>query len=404
MMWQMIIFFSVMSTVWALAHTYVGRRVIGHLGWPRPVRRALWALLWAHFALGPMAMMSRSRVDPGPFYDAFQWASYLGMGAFTLLFCLMVFKDLGWGAFRLWERLGERRGAAGLLPDSLQSPAIPERREFLAKTLNAGVLSVAAVATPVGLYEARRTPRVVEVEVPIKGLPKGLEGFRIVQLSDIHVGPTIRGDKVREIVAVANGLAPDLVVITGDLVDGFVQRLSRDVAPLGELRARHGTWFCTGNHEYYWDAPAWCRYLEGIGIGVLQNRHTIVAHEGGRLLLAGCNDYSTLRRGGPEASNPKGALEGAGAHDVRILLAHQPKSIHAAVEAGYDLQLSGHTHGGQFWPWNMVVGLVHPFSVGLGKFGERTWIYVSRGTGYWGPPMRLGAPSEITLIRLVAGA
>ncbi|MBA2664010.1 MAG: metallophosphoesterase [Bradymonadaceae bacterium] len=342
-------------------------------------------------------MLARRAMEPGLVFDLLQWVTYIGMGAFCLLFVLMVIKDLGWLSYLATRRATQKaRSARARQGGELADPA---RRAFMTNTLNASVVTAAAVGTKYGFYEARKLPAIVEVQIPIDGLDPRLDGFRIVQLSDIHVGPTIRGEMVRAIVEASNALAPDLIAITGDLVDGLVPSLWPEVAPIADLRARHGVFFATGNHEYYWDALAWCKKLEANGLYVLNNAHRLIEHNGAGLLIAGCTDYSAGGHIKEHASDPQAAIAGAPEHNVSILMAHQPRSIFAAVRAGFDLQISGHTHGGQFWPWNHVVGLVHPFSVGLDRL-EKTWIYVSRGTGYWGPPMRIGAPSEITRITL----
>jgi predicted MPP superfamily phosphohydrolase len=243
------------------------------------------------------------------------------------------------------------------------------------------------------VFQARR-PRVVRVAVPIANLPPDLAGLRIVQLSDLHVGPTIRRRFVTAVVQTANALYPDLVAVTGDVADGYVKELRDHVAPLADLRAPLGTFFVTGNHEYYWDPLGWILELERLGISVLSNEHRLIERGEGRLLLAGVTDLSA-------ASDPRAAIAGAPQSHVRVLLAHQPRSAFAARDAGFDLQLSGHTHGGQYFPFNLLVRLFQPFVAGLHRL-EAMWLYVSRGTGYWGPPLRVGAPSEITLIELVA--
>jgi predicted MPP superfamily phosphohydrolase len=253
------------------------------------------------------------------------------------------------------------------------------------------VLGAAAVVTVLGIVLARR-PRVVRVTVPIADLPSDLAGFRILQLSDLHIGPTIRRRFVDAVVDRANALRPDLVAVTGDVADGLVPDLREHVAPLGRLKSPHGTFFVTGNHEYYWDVRGWIAELKRLGLEVLTNEHRIVQHGAGRLLLAGVTDLSA-------ASDPVAAAAGAPPSDVRVLLAHQPRSAFAAQAAGYDLQLSGHTHGGQYFPFNLLVRLFQPFVAGLHRL-ESMWLYVSRGTGYWGPPLRLGAPAEITLLEL----
>jgi predicted MPP superfamily phosphohydrolase len=241
---------------------------------------------------------------------------------------------------------------------------------------------------------------VVTVEVPIANLPQALQGFTVVQLSDVHIGPTIQRRFVEAIVRRVNALQADLVAITGDLVDGSVEKLSEHIAPLSQLRSRHGTFAVTGNHEYYHGAPAWIALWRHLGFEVLEDRSVVLDHAGARLLVGGVSDYS-VHRGSEHARAAERAARGGEFVSVKVLLAHQPRSAAAAAAAGFDLQLSGHTHGGQFWPWPLFVPLQQPFVAGLHRL-EQLWIYVSRGTGYWGPPLRFGAPSEITCIRLVA--
>jgi hypothetical protein len=225
-------------------------------------------------------------------------------------------------------------------------------------------------------------------------------GTRIVQLTDVHVGPTIGKGFIEDVVKRANALEPDVIVITGDLVDGSVEELAEHVAPLGTLRARHGVYFVTGNHEYYSGADAWIAHLERLGIRVLRNEHVAIGGEGG-FDLAGIDDLSAHGQG--HGADLAKALLGRDAARACVLLAHQPRAIALANELGVDLQLSGHTHGGQMFPWNFAVRLQQPFVAGLHRLG-RAQIYVSNGTGYWGPPMRLGAPAEITEIELVRSA
>ncbi|MGH7546103.1 MAG: metallophosphoesterase, partial [Gemmatimonadota bacterium] len=261
-----------------------------------------------------------------------------------------------------------------------------------------GVVGGALAILVLGSWRARR-PVVVRVLVPIAGLPADLEGFRIVQLSDLHVGPTLKRDFVERVVQTANGLSPDLIALTGDVADGLPVALSQEVAPLAGLEAAHGKYFVTGNHEYYWDAAGWVREIERLGFIALVNAHRVIQRGAGRLLLAGITDHSAGRLVPGHAPDTAAAVAGAPENDVRVLLAHQPRSASAAWAAGFHLQISGHTHGGQYFPFNLLVRLFQPFVAGLHRIGEM-WLYVSRGTGYWGPPLRLGAPSEITLIQL----
>lgn len=278
---------------------------------------------------------------------------------------------------------------------------------MLAPALHAAYLRASAItvmlATPlitaIGYFMARRVAPVIEVEVRIAGLPAALEGFTIVQISDIHVGPTIKRRFVERIVERVNRLEADMVAITGDLVDGPVHELAHHTEPLSRLASRHGTYFVTGNHEYYSGVHGWVRELTRLGARVLINEHVVLEHRGAPLAVAGVTDWSAHHFDPAHASDPERALAGAPGHAIRLLLAHQPRSAHRAASAGFHLQLSGHTHGGQFWPWNLLVRLQQPFTAGLNRLGPM-WIYINRGTGYWGPPMRFGIPSEITRIRL----
>src|SRR5438477_3073432 len=263
-----------------------------------------------------------------------------------------------------------------------------------------GVMVLTPVITLVGFFMARRVAPVVDVEVPLADLPAPLEGFTIAQISDIHIGPTIKRNFVEAIVERVNRLGVDMVAITGDLVDGSVRDLAQHTEPLARLESRHGTYVVTGNHEYYSGVHAWIRELRRLGTRVPLNEHVVLDHDGAKLTVAGVTDYSAQHFDPAHKSDPHAAVKGAPTDAPRILLAHQPRSASVAAQAGYQLQLSGHTHGGQFWPWNLFVRLQQPFTAGLKRLGS-VWVYVSRGTGYWGPPMRFGVPSEITLIRLV---
>lgn len=339
----------VVGGIWTLLNVYVG----AHLHPYGPLAAAATLILaWlplAGFVAGRSTWRGRR---------ALEWAGYVAMGLSSMLIVFFALADL-----------------------------------LHIHGVSAAILGGSLGLTLVGMLQARR-PRVVHVTVPIRDLPGDLQGFRIAQLSDLHVGPTIRRRFVESVVRRTNGLAPDLVAVTGDVADGLVAELREHVAPLAGLVAPHGTFFVTGNHEYFWDVRGWTSELARLGVDVLQNEHRLVVHGNGRLLLAGVTDLSA-------ASSPAQALAGAPQSDVRVLLAHQPKSAYAARDAGFDLQLSGHTHGGQYFPFNLLVRLFQPFVAGLHRL-ERMWLYVSRGTGYWGPPLRLLAPSEITLIELVA--
>jgi len=314
--------------------------------------------------------------------DRLTWVGMLAMGFFSSLLLLTLARELV------------------LLCVPLLWPALAHQALLTWSALVA--LGGAVGLTLWGLINARRVPAVVEVDVPISNLPAALQGFTIAQISDIHVGPTIKQNYLRAIVDKVNALHPDLIAVTGDLVDGTVAQLAEHTAPLALLQARHGSYFVTGNHEYYSNADAWVAEVRRLGLTVLMNEHVVLHHRGAPLVLAGVTDYTAHHFDPAQRSDPHAALAYAPADSgVNILLAHQPRSAEAAAEAGFDLQLSGHTHGGQFFPWNLFVPLQQPYVAGLNKL-RNLWIYTSRGTGYWGPPKRLLAPSEITRLRLVA--
>jgi predicted MPP superfamily phosphohydrolase len=251
-------------------------------------------------------------------------------------------------------------------------------------------LALTGMYTTAAVGNALRVPRVKRVEVELPRWPAALDGFRIAQLSDVHIGPLLRRDFAAAVTRCTNDLEADLVVITGDLVDGSVEQVGEEVRPFGELRGRHGVYFITGNHDHYQGADSWVRFLRGLGIRSLRNEHRVLAEDSAPFVLAGVDDHD---------EDIEGALAGADEQYARILLAHHPQTFPEASRNGVDLQLSGHTHGGQLWPFSLLVRLSTRYVSGL-HFRPRSALYVSNGTGFWGPPMRLGAPSEITEIVL----
>ncbi|HYW56588.1 MAG TPA: metallophosphoesterase [Polaromonas sp.] len=368
-------------------HAYVGARLIPALeDWP--LMQVLMGLgLLASIVMIPLGLTARRFKTP-VVADRVAWTGMLFMGLFSSLIVLTLLRD------------------ATLLGAHLVLAAAPDAFSFeMLRTWSAaGVALLGLLMTVLGFINARRTAAVVPVDIPIAGLPADLHGFSIAQISDIHVGPTIKRGYLQSIVDVVNGLNVDMVAVTGDLVDGSVEELAQHVAPLGGLSSRHGTFFVTGNHEYYAGAHAWITELERLGLNVLMNEHVVLQHGEPVLALAGVADYSAAHFDKSHRSDPHAAIAGA-PHDAgaRVLLAHQPRSSSEAAKAGFHLQLSGHTHGGQFWPWNFFVRFQQPFTAGLHRVQD-LWIYTSRGTGYWGPPKRFGAPSEITHLRLVTAA
>jgi predicted MPP superfamily phosphohydrolase len=376
-------------------HYYVWLRLVGDPGWPDPWHTiatvAIGVLLF-----GMPASFFLSRVLPRGIERVVLWPIYLWMGVIFLLLVTL-------GALELvrlmldfsWTLVGEARG---------QYFDVSEANTVSDRTIAWIAIAVVGVLTLGAIVSAMRPIAVRDVNVPIEGLPSSVAGTSIVQLSDVHIGPLLGRAFLTRVVEETNALRPDLIAITGDLVDGSVAHLADDVAPLAALRAKHGTFFVTGNHEYYADFDAvrgaddWIAELRRLGIRVLRNETVQV--DG--LDVAGIDDHSAKRfmaRGhGPDLAR---AVAGRDRSRPLLLLAHQPLAIHAAAEHGVTLQLSGHTHDGQIWPFKYLVKLQQPYVAGLARHGLRgPWIYVSRGTGFWGPPMRLFAPAEITRIVL----
>jgi hypothetical protein len=389
-------FFLVAVAVVGGMHLYLWTRLVRDPALGEPWRRMLTLWLVAAAVAIPASFFVMRRATG--WSDGFVFAAMLWMGIAFLLFSALLVLDLSrWaaaGAVALWEWM---RSA----PDA---PADPARRVVLARAVAGGAALAAGGATAWAMRSALAEPEIHEVPVRLERLPRALSGLTIAQITDLHVGPTIGEADVRRVVAATNALRPDVVAITGDLVDGSVAALERGVAPLAELKARYGVFFVTGNHEYYSGAPAWIAHLQRLGIRVLRNERVAIGDAGASIDLAGIDDWRSrgLAPGhGPDLAR---ALAGRDPDRSLVLLAHQPRGVDEAVRSGVELQVSGHTHGGQLFPFTLLTSLVYPYLHGLYHHHEPQadgQIFVSRGTGYWGPPMRLGSPPEIARLVLV---
>ncbi|MFF4401280.1 metallophosphoesterase [Streptomyces sp. NPDC001480] len=417
---------AVLAVVAAL-HRYVWRRLVRDTtAGPGPARRAGTAV----FVAGPVLMIAALVAERAgaPFWlqRTLAWPGFLWMALALYLLLAVV---AGEAVRPVLRRLSLRRGrpvpspvaaparaatapaavpgperaeapeeATAQGPDdpgepAAASPLAPSRRLFVSRVVG-GAAATAAVATVgYGTYGVLRGPRVKRVTVPLARLPRAARGFRIAVVSDIHLGPVLGRDFARKVVDTVNGTQPDLIAVVGDLVDGSVKDLGPAAAPLAGLRARHGAYFVTGNHEYFSGAEQWVEEVRELGMRPLENARTELPY----FDLAGVNDLQGESEGhGPDFHRALGDRDTARAC---VLLAHQPVQIHEAVRYGVDLQLSGHTHGGQLWPGNLVAAAANPTVAGLERYGD-TQLYVSRGAGAWGPPTRVGAPSDITVIEL----
>jgi len=365
-------------------HFYLAQRLVLD-----PEIGAPWrGILLAGIALGLVSLVAQpiaERVIRPPWNRLVGWPASLWMGA-AFLFLVV----LGTGDLLRSLAGGVAYAAGSALPDA----AIAARAQA------ATTLLVVAVGGAVALVSGLRPPRLTRVEIPLARWPKALDGFRIAQISDIHIGPLLDRRFASALTQRVNALAADLVCVTGDLVDGSARLLADEVAPFGGLRGRLGVFFVTGNHDHYSGADDWADVIAKLGLVVLRNRHVTIRCDGAAFVLAGVDDHRGGFGDGQREDLPKALAERDPALPV-VLLAHDPGTFKRASQSGVDLQLSGHTHGGQIWPFRWVVRLVIPFVAGR-YTRNSVELYVSRGTGFWGPPMRLFAPAEITELTLRA--
>ena len=365
-------FTLVATAVLALGYVYIAARLTS----TAPARLALavpFVMVWilpAVFWGGDRARRSR--------YEWVQTLSFVCMAWVSFGFVLTIARDV-------------------LLLVTAAAPSLGAAHSILDESGAAWVPMLALATVGVGALAALRGPYVRRVDIPVEGLAPDLDGLRIVQISDLHTGPTMRRAYVQRVVDMTEALAPDVIALTGDMVDGSVSQLASRVAPLEALTSGGRAFFVLGNHDYYSGASPWTAHFQGMGFRVLRNECVIVTHGAARLLIGGVIDFAD-----PAARpRPDLAIDEDAKPVFRLLLAHNPKIAPLAEEAGFDLQLSGHTHAGQFFPWTIVIHWVHgPHAAGLSRRG-RLWVYVSAGTGTWGPPVRLGSNPELTLLRLV---
>jgi hypothetical protein len=424
-----------------LLHGYIWWRMVRSTTVPGRTRRRL-TLLTVGLALLPAAALGLRRTLPPDAAAPLDWVAYIWLAlAFYLFLTLLALEPV-----RLVLRLRQRRREATELADEPMEPELvtapqevvpsgprrgprrddeaappesgtapgrdgrPEddrvidnviaRRLFLARSLaaTAGVVAVGTVGT--GAYFANAAPVVERVPVTLRGLDPALDGFRIVTFSDGHLSATYGGRRFERLVEVVNEQRPDVVAIIGDLVDGGVDELRDEIAPLADLVSEQGVYFVTGNHEYFVDTRAWLRHLPTLGVDVLRNERVSLTRGTAAFDLAGIDDRTAASSGVPgHGADIDAALDGRDDETPVVLLAHQPVMLEQAVAAGVDLQLSGHTHGGQLWPFDYAIRLDQPTVDGLSRHGD-TQLYVTRGAGYWGPPVRIGARPEVTVVEL----
>ncbi|WP_137148710.1 metallophosphoesterase [Mycolicibacterium sp. CR10] len=395
-------FIAILGSILALMHVCIWKRMVKDTTRQGRVRGILTVVLLALLTLLVVAVVL-PRVVGFPESGWVAWPGYLWFGVVAYLFLALLVLEPVRLVLRPWVKRKDRADAADD-PDAadVPDPAAVDRRMFLARTgaVAAGAAAVGLVG--VGVTRALGPPDVLRVPVRLSRLDPAFSGFRVAVVSDIHLGPLLGRAHTERIVRMINETEPDLVAIVGDLVDGTVAELGAAAEPLRDLESREGTFFVTGNHEYFVeDTAEWLTELERLGMHVLRNENTRIRRGAAGFDLAGVNDVAGESRSFPPDFDS--ALAGVTSADPTVLLAHQPIQVTEAAERGVDLQLSGHTHGGQMWPFHYAVAQAQPSLAGLSAVQD-TQLYVTRGAGFWGPPVRIGAPPDISVLALQSSA
>lgn len=379
-------FIVILGSILGLMHVYVWKRIVKDTTAPGRIRVYCSLLLVGLLVLLFAALIVPRAVDVTA-SRWLAWPGYLWFGVVAYLFLTLLALE----PLRLVRWVWRKRRPA-------EEPESPDRRVFLSRVaaVAAGTATAGLVGT--GLVNALGPPQTLRVPVRLPRLNPAFDGFRIAVVSDIHLGPLLGRAHTERLVRMINETEPDLVAVVGDLVDGTVAELGSAAAPLRDLVSREGTFFVTGNHEYFVeDTAEWLRELERLGMQLLRNEHTRISRGAGSFDLAGINDLAGRSHSDPPDLDR--ALRGVRADSPTVLLAHQPVQVGEAADHGVDLQISGHTHGGQMWPFHYAVDLAQPALAGLSTVRD-TQLYVTRGAGFWGPPLRVGAPADISVLTL----
>ena len=380
------IFFCIFSSILFFGIRYLQKKWITQVNWSERNAKLLklisWTMLGLLFASFPIRLLPISQTIAA----TVAWVSYSIMGFLALLISLTA-------VIHLYQFLKEK------YQSNTQTKANKlSRKEFLKSSLAFPILGLTSSAKASGIFTARK-PEIIEQDIFLKRLPSEFDGYRIAQISDLHVGLTIRRDFVEEVVALTNEAEPDSITLTGDIMDGTVPLLADDMEPIKQLKAKDNVYFITGNHEYYSGALPWVEYFANAGFITLLNENHVIKRGDAQIAMCGINDRSAHRIIPDHQSDAFKATENLPPGMCKVMLAHQPRSVYDVEKVDCDLMLSGHTHGGQFFPWSLLVYFAHPYVKGYYDH-DGMKVYVNQGTGYWGPPLRLGTKSEITMITL----
>ena len=390
--WRSIAFLLVAGTFASLIHTYIYRRLVRDTVKEARIRK-ISVVIAAAMVILLLVLRPLVKLVPRVWAVPISTAVWFWMGFATYLFFWLAVIDAARVVFELRRRIAPRTKAS--------EPVSPERRLFLSRAIAGGALATSGALTTYGFWRAFEPAELTELPIRLPNLPKALDGLSIVQLTDLHVSSVIRRQFVEEMVRRTNALKPDLVAITGDLVDGDVDQLAEAVTPLRDLKSRYGTFFVTGNHDYYSGDVQWAAAVSRMGIQVLRNRLVRIGDAGASFDLVGVDDWSARKTRPRGGYNLERAIAGRDPDRASVLLAHEPANFETAVERGMGLQLSGHTHGGQLFPVTALVSLRWLRYRGLYCYRSGQ-MYVSRGVGFWGPPLRVGSPPEIVKVTLLA--
>jgi predicted MPP superfamily phosphohydrolase len=382
------LFFSIVTIVVGSIHYYFWIKLIKNTGMPQ-LWKSIGISVLVVLLLYLLTAMLLSQYLSTKYSQPLLWIAYLWMGIMMLLFITLLFTDLIKVILYFYSKF----------TISNEFAVDIERRQFISGLLALGSSAIVLIASGISVINYYSKPFVNKIQITLSGLPKIFNGFKIVQISDLHIGQLMTRSKLEEIVQQVNSLEPDLIAITGDLVDGSIKLLSNEVKPIMHLKAKKGIFFVTGNHEYYSGVENWISEIEKFGIRVLSNENIEINDGNDSFYIAGVNDHEAKRFGEKHAADFNKTLSGLDKNRKVILLAHQPIAVREAAEYGVDLVLSGHTHGGQIWPFNYLVYFQQPYIKGFYAY-KKTKLFVNQGTGCWGPPMRLGTKNEITEVTL----